>query len=92
MSSQQVQFLQRQVERKNAQIQVLLMALDGCEREKELSESVACAFAWDLVTTLRHHWVGDEVAVTQGLCWSKALDTSRAARTATEIALEEAGK
>lgn len=85
MSSQQVQFLQRQVERKNAQIQVLLAALDGCDREKELSESVACAFAWDLVTTHRFHWVGDEVSGTQALCWSKALDAARAAR-------EEAGK
>ena len=83
MSSQQVQFLQRQVERKNAQIQVLLA---------ECGMRVRVACAWDLVTTLRHHWVGDEVAVTQGLCWSKALDAAREARTATEVALEEAGK
>lgn len=44
----QVQFLQKQIARRDAQIQMLLMALDGCERQLEAAESLACAFAWDL--------------------------------------------
>lgn len=86
MSSQQVQYLQKQIQRRDAQIQVLLMALDGCEREKELSESVACAFAWDLAGNF------DDTPEKSLRRWEEALKAARAARTATEIALEEAGK
>ena len=48
MSSQQVQYLQKQIQRRDAQIRVLLSALDGLEAERDASQSIACAFAWDL--------------------------------------------
>lgn len=48
----QVQFLQKQIQRRDAQIQVLLMALDGCEKQLEAAESLACAFAWDLAINI----------------------------------------
>ena len=103
----QVQYLQKQIQRRDAQIQVLLMALDGCEREKDLSESVACAFAWDLVNEIDSTRAAadsfysdpaynacvsaaDEIeeSIIEG--WNAALKA--ASPTATEVALEEAGK
>ena len=84
----QVQYLQKQIQRRDAQIQVLLMALDGCEREKELSESVACAFAWDLAAEEEGYTtLSTEVLRLCGVRWDDALESTRGARTATEIAI-----
>lgn len=104
-----MQYLQKQLQRRDAQIQVLLAALDGCELEKELSESVACAFAWDLsneidVTRASADSLYSDPAYNACVSaaddleesaierWEEALEAARAARTATEIALEGAGK
>ena len=81
----QVQYLQKQIQRRDAQIQVLLMALDGCEREKDLSESVACAFAWDLQVSCSGDYYADPVAWQAEAAWVESLESARVAR-------EEAGK
>ena len=59
MSSQQVQYLSRQIARRDAQIRVLLAALEGVEMEKDLVVSVACAFAFDAVRMASDEYGGD---------------------------------
>lgn len=46
------QYLKKQVERKDAQIALLLRTFENQGVENEYLTSVACAFAWDLVTAL----------------------------------------
>lgn len=46
------QYLKKQVERKDAQISVLVRAFENLTVENELLGSIACAFAWDLVTEM----------------------------------------
>lgn len=46
------QILKKQVERKDAQIAVLMQAFDNLIVENEVLGSIACAFAWDLADTL----------------------------------------
>lgn len=42
------QYLQKQNERLQAQLQVVLAAMNNAAEESEFRASVACAFAWDL--------------------------------------------
>lgn len=67
------QLLKKRVESLEGQIGASLELLGRVLEENEYLASVACGFAWDLVTTHRHHWVGDEVAGTQLACWNAAV-------------------
>ena len=73
MSGSQVQYLAKRCARLEAQVELLLRSFDGISTENEVLTSIACAFAWDLVTTHGHHWVGHEVAKTQIACWDEAV-------------------
>lgn len=50
MTTTSEQYLKKQVERKDAQIALLLRAFENQGVENEYLTSVACAFAWDLAT------------------------------------------
>jgi chromosome segregation ATPase len=76
----QVQYLQKQIQRRDAQVRLLLGALDELTVQAELAGSVACAFAWDLAaeedgyTTL-----STEVIRVCELRWSEALEAAEKA-------------
>ena len=74
MSGTQVQYLSRQVARKDAQIRVLLAALEGAEMEKDLVASVACAFAFDFQATEEARYGGDHSSSRIALdMWDEAV-------------------
>ena len=47
------QYLLKQNERLQAQLQVVLAAMNNAVEESEFRASVACAFAWDLAASLK---------------------------------------
>ena len=52
MSHTQVQYLKKQIERRDGQIHVLMTAFENLAAENEYLASVACGFAWDLAETM----------------------------------------
>lgn len=99
MSHTQVQYLKKQVERKDAQIRVLMDAFESLYSENEFLASVACGFAWDLQAQVnnREHWDIDEITLgeIERKCsdrWDEAVAAVKGQMTATEIALREANK
>lgn len=67
MSNTQVQYLQKQIARKDAQIATLMQAFENVLMENELMGSIACAFAWDLQTKLGNpeRWDLDEITLSE---------------------------
>lgn len=77
------QMLKMRNEMLSRQVQFLANLLDRSEKAREVSESVACAFAFDLHTTLGHFWVGSEVPAATLKLWEDAIaNAERAAEGA----------
>jgi peroxiredoxin family protein len=73
----QVQYLQKQIQRRDAQIQALIAVLQDVERETQTLESVACAFAWDLAKYQEDRDTADSL----GIDWDEALKAAEEARS-----------
>jgi hypothetical protein len=71
----QVQYLQKQIQRRDAQVRLLLGALDELTVQAELAESVACAFAWDLAKYEEDRRTADSMLID----WGKALEAAEKA-------------
>ncbi len=83
------QYLIKQNERLQAQLQVVLAAMNNAAEESEFRASVACAFAWDLMVehmdysedAIYRTWASWDQAVAN---MEKASDEARGVRRAAD--------
>lgn len=59
MTTTSERYLQKQIERRDNQIKLLVEAFNAAVDESEFRASVACGFAWDL-TTSQWQWAVDK--------------------------------
>jgi hypothetical protein len=55
----------------------LFLTLEKLIEDLELTESVGCAFAWDLVTTLKHQRAAPRIAEITHRLWYEAGDDAQ---------------